>query len=174
VSDELTPERLAQIEEICQSALDLDATSRAAYLAETCGDDAELRREVESLLAHERTAQHFLEEPALDVAAKALSTSGHLGEWIGPYEVVSLLGSGGMGDVYRARDTQLGRDVAIKVLPPIFLGDPERLARFHREARVLATMNHPHIGAIYGVEQDAAGKPALILELVEGLLSRNG
>ena len=168
MSKELTPERNAQVEQICQSALDLDGTSRAAYLVESCGDDAELRREVESLLAHERSAQHFIEEPALDAAARTLSTDDLLGEWIGPYEVVSLLGSGGMGDVYRARDPQLGRDVAIKVLPTVFLGDPERLARFHREARVLASMNHPHIGAIYGVEQDPAGRPALVLELVEG------
>ena len=87
---------------------------------------------------------------------------------IGSYEIVALLGSGGMGDVYRARDTQLGRDVAIKVLPPLSPADPERRARFHREARVLASLNHPHIGAIYGVEQDAAGRPTLVLELVEG------
>ena len=168
MSEELTPDRHAQIEQICQLALDLDATSRAAYLAKTCGDDAELRREVESLLAHERSAQHFIEEPALDAAAKASLTDGRLGECIGPYEIVSLLGTGGMGDVYRARDTQLGRDVAIKVLPAVFLGDPERVARFQREARVLASLNHPHIGAIYGVEQDAAGRLALVLELVEG------
>ena len=114
------------------------------------------------------SAQHFIEEPVLDAAAKALSTRRSPGSGIGPYQVVSLLGSGGMGDVYRARDPQLDRDVAIKVLPAVFLGDPERLARFHREARVLASMNHPHIGAIYGVEQEPAGRPALVLELVEG------
>ena len=166
--ERLTPERHAEIERVCQLALDLDATSRAAYLAESCGGDADLRREVDSLLAHEQSAQSFIEEPVLDAAARTLATSGLLGERIGPYQVVSLLGSGGMGDVYRARDTQLDRDVAIKVLSPVFLSDPERLARFHREARVLASMNHPHIGAIYGVEQEQAGRPALVLELVEG------
>ena len=72
-----------------------------------------------------------------------------------------------MGEVYRARDTTLGRDVAIKILPRIFASDPDRLARFDREARMLASLNHPHIGAIYGVEQ-SEGAPALILELVEG------
>ena len=77
------------------------------------------------------------------------------------------LGAGGMGEVYRARDAKLGRDVAIKILPPIFTTDPERRARFDREARLLASLNHPHIGAIYGVE-DMDGTPALILELVEG------
>ena len=77
------------------------------------------------------------------------------------------LGAGGMGEVYRARDSKLGRDVAIKILPPHFTADPERRARFAREARTLATLNHPHIGAIYGLEE-ADGVSALVLELVEG------
>jgi serine/threonine protein kinase len=86
---------------------------------------------------------------------------------VGPYEVLTELGAGGMGEVYRARDIRLGRDVAIKILPRIFTADPERLARFEREARMLASLNHPHIGSIYGVEESAGGR-ALILELVEG------
>ena len=97
------------------------------------------------------------------------------GSRVGPYEVLAPLGSGGMGEVYRARDTKLGRDVAIKVLPLAFTTDPDRLARFEREARLLASLNHPHIGAIYGVEEGPAeaghyDSPihALVLELVEG------
>src|ERR1700680_4833196 len=90
-----------------------------------------------------------------------------LGTRVGPYETLSLLGSGGMGEVYRARDTKLGRDVALKILPDTFAADPERLARFQREAQVLASLNHPHIGAIYGLEQ-SEGIRALVLELVEG------
>ena len=86
---------------------------------------------------------------------------------IAHYEIVEQLGAGGMGEVYRARDPKLGRDVAIKVLPGVFLENPERRARFEREARVLASINHPHIGAIYGVE-DADGYRALVLELIEG------
>ena len=86
---------------------------------------------------------------------------------IAHYEVVDRLGAGGMGEVYRARDPKLGRDVAIKVLPGAFLDNPERRARFEREARVLASINHPHIGAISGVE-DADGYRALVLELIEG------
>ena len=86
---------------------------------------------------------------------------------LGPYEIVAPLGAGGMGEVYRARDTKLGRDVAIKVLPTSFAADPERLARFEREARLLASLNHPNIGAIYGVEE-TSGLVALVLELVEG------
>jgi serine/threonine protein kinase len=89
------------------------------------------------------------------------------GSRLGPYEVISPLGAGGMGEVYRARDTKLGRDVAIKILPAAFTTDPDRRARFEREARVLASLNHPHIGAIYGFE-DAGDVHALVLELVEG------
>jgi Tol biopolymer transport system component len=89
------------------------------------------------------------------------------GTRLGSYQVVALLGAGGMGEVYRARDPKLGRDVALKVLPPAFAQDPERLARFHREAQVLASLNHPNIAAIYGVE-DSGPVPALVMELVEG------
>jgi serine/threonine protein kinase len=90
------------------------------------------------------------------------------GRRIGVYQIQTLLGAGGMGEVYRARDTKLGRDVAFKILPRVFTADPDRLARFEREARVLASLNHPHIGAIYGVEE-SDGVHALVLELVEGL-----
>ena len=91
----------------------------------------------------------------------------NLGQRFGAYRVDSLLGAGGMGEVYRAHDSRLGRDVALKVLPPFFTADPDRLARFEREARVLASLNHPNIAAIYGVE-DTDGVRALVLELVEG------
>ena len=76
-----------------------------------------------------------------------------IGQALGPYVISAQIGEGGMGEVYRARDTKLGRDVAIKILPRAFAADPDRLARFEREARVLASLNHPHIGAIYGVEE---------------------
>src|SRR5262247_4265604 len=90
-----------------------------------------------------------------------------LGTRLGPYEVLALLGAGGMGEVYRARDTQLGRDVALKTLPDNFIHDAERLARFRREAQVLATLNHPHIAQIYGLER-ANGAEFLVLEFVDG------
>src|SRR4029453_7234984 len=86
---------------------------------------------------------------------------------IGPYEVQSALGAGGMGEVWRARDTKLHRDVALKVLPDVFALDPDRLARFQREAQLLASLNHPGIGGIHGFE-DSGGLQALVLELVEG------
>ena len=86
---------------------------------------------------------------------------------VGPYEILSALGAGGMGEVYRARDTKLNRDVALKILPDTFAIDPDRVARFKREAQVLASLNHPHIAAIYGFE-DSGAIHALVLELVEG------
>jgi serine/threonine protein kinase len=89
------------------------------------------------------------------------------GARLGPYEIQALLGAGGMGEVYRARDMKLRRDVAIKILHAVSTSDTERLDRFEREARMLAALNHPHIGAIYGVE-DAGGIHALVLELIEG------
>src|SRR4051794_13709459 len=85
------------------------------------------------------------------------------GNRLGPYEIVCLLGTGGMGEVYRARDTRLNRDVAIKVLPDLFASDPETLARFTREAQLLASLNHPHIAQIYGLENGA-----IVMELVDG------
>src|SRR5262252_5881664 len=93
----------------------------------------------------------------------ALSTGARLGV----YEIGSPLGAGGMGEVYRAKDTKLGREVALKILPESFVYDPERVARFRREAQVLAALNHPHIAAIYGLEE-TNGSQFLILELVEG------
>src|SRR5262245_10429124 len=89
------------------------------------------------------------------------------GTRLGPYEILSAIGSGGMGDVYRARDTKLRRDVAVKVLPDAVAADPQRLARFRREAQVLASLNHPNIAHIYGVE-DSDSSHGLIMELVEG------
>ena len=164
------PDRWERVQEICHAALSRAPVDRAAFIRTACGSDAAMRQEIEELLAHEQQAAGFLSEPIAAVAARAIdgSSSAPLaGRRIGAYEVLSLLGAGGMGEVYRARDTELGREVAIKVLPAVFTSDPERLARFEREARVLAALNHPHIGAIYGVER-IDGLRALVLELVEG------
>jgi serine/threonine protein kinase len=164
------PERRRRVEELCDEALDRDPRERAAFVAAACGRDQALRQEVEALLAHAQTAEGFLTAPIGEVAAQVLAgehAASLVGGQIGSYKIVSRLGAGGMGEVYRARDTKLGRDVAIKVVAHVFLSDAERLARFEREARVLATLNHPHIGAIYGVAE-ADGVRGLVLELVEG------
>ena len=166
----IDPERRRRVEELCEAALERTAGERAAFVAAACGRDEELRREVEALLAHAQTAEGFLETSMAEVAAHVLAEehgASLVGRQVGSHRILSLLGQGGMGEVYRARDTKLGRDVAIKVVAGAFLSDPGRLARFEREARVLATLNHPHVGAIYGLEE-TDGIRGLVLELVEG------
>jgi Tol biopolymer transport system component len=155
------------IERLYHEALARPAVERAAFLAGASADEA-VRREVLSLLA-QPAATGFLSGQAVDLAAAMIDAeaSQWIGRRIGVYELHALLGKGGMGEVYRARDTRLGREVAIKVLPRAFTADSERLARFEREARHLAALNHPHIGALYGLEE-GDGNRALVLELVEG------
>jgi serine/threonine-protein kinase len=171
-------DRWRRIGELCDRALALGPGERPAFLASACAGDDELRREVESLLSGESKVDGFLRSSTLQaVVHDVMSAPGSLtGSRIGAYEVRAWLGAGGMGEVYRARDIRLGRDVAVKVLPPHLTSDPERLARFEREARLLASLNHPHIATIHGIEEaapspDTPAQPptrALILELVEG------
>jgi serine/threonine protein kinase len=166
----MTPERWQQVSRIYHDALARDSGERPSFLREACQDDEALRQEVESLLAQPASTENFLGEPALAMAPGLMDDPAEptlAGQKLGVYHVLDLLGVGGMGEVYRARDTRLGRDVAVKVLPRLFSADPERLARFEREARLLASLNHPHIAAIYGFEE-TAGVHALVLELVDG------
>ena len=162
-------ERWRRVEAICQRALELDGQTRTEYVSAAVGDDARLRSEVEALLAHTGNAQGFLSTPALAVAAESLAAPAIdlVGRTIGDYEIASPLGAGGMGIVYRAHDRKLGRDVALKLLPPELAADAERLSRFRREAKLLATLSHPHIGSIFGFVEDGA-TCALVLELIEG------
>jgi serine/threonine protein kinase len=160
----MNPERWRQIEDLFHAALERTPEVRPVFLDGACREDAELRREVESLLAREPQAGSFLEVPAL---AEPASGAKLIGRQLGPYRILSPLGAGGMGEVYRAHDSKLGRDVALKTLAPEFARDPDRLARFRREARALATLNHPNIAAIYGLEESTEAD-CLVLELVEG------
>ena len=155
--------RWATLERLYHEALTLDVGLRKAFLIAGCAGDDALLAEVESLLAHDGGAA-FLETPAPMVDEPSGLSPGTV---IGSYEVVESIGEGGIGEVYRARDHKLERDVAIKIIPLAFSAEPDRLARFEREARMLAALNHPHIGAIYGVEEFAGGE-ALVLEFVEG------
>jgi Tol biopolymer transport system component len=163
-------DRWRLISSIYHAALARTGVDRAAFLVEACAGDDAVRREVDSLLM-QHASGGFLAAPAVVRAAAMVSDAGEAspltGRRFGAYELQERLGAGGMGEVYRARDTRLGRDVAVKILPHAFESDPERLARFEREARVLATLNHPNIGAIYGLEI-SDGVQALILELVDG------
>ena len=155
-------------EDLFHAALERSPEARRAFLDEACADDAEFRRVVEMLLSKDEKAGSFLEEPVLAGVAATTGARGALsGRQYGPYRILSLLGAGGMGEVYRAHDSKLGRDVAIKTLPPEFARDPGRLARLRREARTLASLNHPNIAAIYGLEESAEAD-YLVLELVEG------
>ena len=157
----MTPERWHQVTQVFQRVIASDAASREVLIARLCGDDAPLRSEVDSLLAAHDAAGPFGDAPL------SLPLFLEPGTWLGPYRIHSLLGAGGMGEVYRAADPRLGRDVALKVLPLHLTEDPARLVMFEQEARVLASLNHPHIGALYGLEE-SAGVRALVMELVEG------
>lgn len=158
----MTAERWRQIEEIYYAALDRAEAMRPAYLDGACAGDTELRNEVESLLAQNAEARSFLESRTSDATVTM-----EVGRQIGPYRILGPIGAGGMGEVYRAHDSKLGRDVALKTLPSEFAFDASRLARLRREARTLASLNHPNIAAIYGLEE-SDGAMHLVLELVEG------
>ena len=165
----MTPERWERIEELYHAAYAQPPGERAAFLADACPDDDALRRQVESLL-NDPVGDAFLPQPALAMRTGRSRDVGSSDMTDRPSAAISfktLLGAGGMGEVYRAHDPELGRDVAIKVLPREFTSDPDRLARFEREARMLAALNHPNICGIYGVEE-ADGIRFLVLELVEG------
>jgi serine/threonine-protein kinase len=129
-----------------------------------------MREQVDRLLRAEAMAgsQFLASSPLTDLSTHGEQpTDPLIGRRVGGYDILDLIGVGGMGEVYRARDPKLGREVALKLLPSEFIQDPERIARFGREAQLLAALNHPHIAAIYGFE-DSDGVPALVLELVEG------
>jgi serine/threonine protein kinase/Tol biopolymer transport system component len=167
----MTPERWQEVNRVWHAVLARPEHERARAVVEQCAGDEALRREVESLLASlgEASAAGFGVAPGIAVRRSSL-----IGHQLGPYTVRALLGVGGMGEVYRAHDSTLGREVALKLLPEPWLADPERRMRFEREARLLASLNHPNIAAIYGVQESAAlpgaSGPvrALVLELVEG------
>jgi serine/threonine protein kinase len=159
------PERWREVEEICTRALDLTPELRTVFLENVCGGDPHFRRDVESLLATESEVGRFLEASAGEIAADLLaqeSTVDFAARRLGSYVIEERIGSGGMGDVYRARDERLGRDVALKVLPGVFADQADRVAHFVGEARVLATLNHPNIAIIHGLEE-ADGVRALVL-----------
>jgi serine/threonine-protein kinase len=142
-------DRWQRLEQLYHSARERAPAERTAFLADACGGDTTLRRDLESMLAQEGGS--FLETPALKAAAHLMSapeTAAFTGRTLGVYQIQSCIGAGGMGEVYCAHDTRLGRDVAIKVLPRSFSDDADRRARFEREAHVLAALNHPHIAQI--------------------------
>jgi len=163
-------ERDRKAEEIYSAALQQDAGGRAEFLRRACGDDTALRREIESRLGYEETLAGFLETPALEEAARSVASGRDrplAGKTLGPYAVLSLLGAGGMGEVYAARDTRLGRLVALKTLHPEVAADLERKRRLLLEAQAASALNDPRIVALHDVGS-ADGIDFLVMEYVEG------
>ncbi|HEX8249327.1 MAG TPA: protein kinase [Pyrinomonadaceae bacterium] len=169
----MTPEQWEQISEIYHSALEIDSSERRkAFLERMCANDEFLRREVESLLAADSELGDFIAEPVVKDIAPLLTAENApspslAGKSLGHYRIVSLIGLGGMGEVYLAKDSKLNRSVAIKTLPVSLSGDPNHLRRFQTEAKAAATLNHPNVATIYSVEE-IGNQPFITMEYVEG------
>src|SRR5262245_41989719 len=166
--------RWGQIKEIYDRALDLSRDEREGFLAEACAGDDDLRREVESLLAAHDDAGTFLQSPAVEFAAReiaadevSLPAPQFIGRELANYRIVSLLGRGGMGEVYLAEDKRLRRKVALKMLPAQFTNNAERVRRFEREASAASATNHPNIITIYEIGQ-VDGAHYIVTEFIDG------
>ena len=159
------------MKELFHRAVERDPTTRGTYLDEACDGDSDLRREVDSLIAAHGHLGSFIEEPAGTPGSLPGSPPSHpalpAGSRLGPYELIDLTGTGGMGDVYRARDPRLDRQVALKVIPSRLARDPERRERFLREARMVSSLNHPNICTIHEIGSDG-GLDYICFEYIEG------
>jgi len=166
----MTAEQWERVARLHEAASVLPSEERVAFLREACEGDEALREEVQSLLASEAAAGDFLNAGALRDAAHLLMQDNLLslvGERVGSYEVLALIGAGGMGEVYRAHDSRLGRDVAIKILPALVTQSTDARSRFEREARAVAAMSHPNIRSLYDVGE-SHGRLYAVMELLEG------
>jgi serine/threonine protein kinase/Flp pilus assembly protein TadD len=170
----MKPERYRQVEELYHATLEREPDKRAAFLKQACGEDVALRSEVESLLGYDERAEHFIERPPDDVAAAMLDAEqkqSMLGHTLGHYRIVSLLGAGGMGEVYLAEDTRLKRKVALKLLPAHFTADRDRARRFEQEARAASALNHPNIITIHEIGEIGEAH-YLVTEFIDGEVLR--
>lgn len=166
----MNAERYLKVDQLVAVALELGPDERATYLDSACQGDADLRHEVESLLEACLQADQFIEKPALELAARSLAEDSRLspaGRQIGRYEIISLLGAGGMGEVYLAHDRQMNRKAVLKLLPAEFTQSPDRVARFQRESRAASALNHPNIITIYEIGWEH-GVHFIASEYVEG------
>src|SRR4030095_3477244 len=169
-------ERWRQVEDLFHSALDCAPNDRAAFLDATCVDDPALREQVEGLLESFDEAGDFIEKPLVDDSLSSRAntpspTESVIGRKIGAYDILSLIGAGGMGEVYLARDARLDRQIALKLLPAQFTADPAQVQRFEREARAASALNHPNIITIYEIGQED-GIHFIATEFIEGCTLR--
>jgi eukaryotic-like serine/threonine-protein kinase len=166
----MKPERWQHVQNLYHAALEREPNQRSAFLEEACAGDEGLHVEVESLLDHHEQAERFIDTAALALAAEGLAEEQGLslvGQQIGPYKVLSLLGRGGMGEVYLAQDSRLERKVALKLLPTQFTQDKDRVQRFKREAKAASALNHPNILTVYEIGE-LDGHTFMVTEYVEG------
>src|SRR5512143_61881 len=159
-----------QVDRLFQAALEVEPSERRAFLDQKCSGDDRLRREVESLLDYDQQGLSLIDAPAFDMVASLLGNHApelSVGQQIGHYKILNLLGAGGMGEVYLAQDTSLGRKVALKLLPADFTIDDERVRRFQQEARAASALNHPNIITIYQIGQ-FDNRRFIATEFIEG------
>jgi eukaryotic-like serine/threonine-protein kinase len=171
----VSSEHWQQVKELFEKALEYRGAERAQFLERACGGDVELRKEIDSLLRSYDSADSFMETPAVQSAAESLLGQEKKllpGQHLRHYEIISCIGEGGMGEVYLARDTKLGRRVALKLLPEYLRSDPERLKRFKQEARTASTLSHPNVCVVHEVNETDGGHPFIAMEFIEGVTLR--
>ncbi len=168
-------DRWQEVERIYHLTLEKEASERSAFLVQACAGDQTLRREVESLLTYEHDAEGFMEAPAIEVAARIMAGEHapiRAGDRFNQYRILSMLGAGGMGEVYLAEDTSLRRNVALKFLPAVLTKDKAHLRRFEAEARAVAALSHPNVCIIHQVIQTEDGHHCIVMEYIEGMTLR--
>lgn len=167
----MTPERWQKVNEVFQEAVELDPDKQKSYLEKACADDDSLLQQVETLLAANDQAGTFIAGNAAEDVAHLITvhdTQIPSGESLGNYEIVSVLGSGGMGRVYLAKDSKLNRSIAVKTLPSSFSGESDYVKRFQTEAKAAANLNHPNVATVYSVEETDENQTLITMEYVEG------
>src|SRR5882724_10878835 len=170
----MKPERWKQVNDLFESAIERAPEERAAFLDESCYGDEGMRREVESLLTSHERAENFIEVPAFEVAPELVtddSAGALVGKVLGHYQIESLIGVGGMGEVYLARDERLGRKAALKLLPKGLTMDEAQLSRFKNEARTASALNHPNILTVYEIGAEG-NRQFIATEFIEGITVR--
>ena len=171
----MTSQRWQDLDRLFHSALERPPEERARFLAEACGSDEAVRQKVEALIAAHEQSGEFLDAPAFEVAGSTLRLdrpSPLVNRTIGHYKILDTLGAGGMGEVYLAQDTRLGRKIALKLLPPEFTIDAERVQRFEQEARAASALSHPNVCVIHEIGDTEDGRRFITMEYIEGTTLR--